>query len=46
MGLRFCKQGAQLYDYENDPGELKNLAADPAAQKIVAELRGRLKAMK
>ena len=30
------KQGAQLYDY----------AADPASQKIVAALKGRLKAMK
>lgn len=40
------KKGAQLYDFENDPGELKNLAADPAAEKIVAELKARLKAGK
>jgi iduronate 2-sulfatase len=40
------KKGAQLYDLENDPGELKNLATDPAADKIVAELKARLKAMK
>ena len=30
---------AQLYDYTTDPGELKNLATDPAADKIVAELK-------
>jgi uncharacterized sulfatase len=40
------KKGVQLYDYETDPGELKNLAADPASQEIVAELKSRLKAMK
>ena len=40
------KKGSQLYDYEVDPGELKNLATDPASQAIVAELKGRLKAMK
>lgn len=40
------KKGAQLYDYIADPGELKNLATDPAAQKIVAELKERLKAQK
>jgi uncharacterized sulfatase len=38
------KQGTQLYDYETDPGELTNLAAEPAARAIVAELKGRLKA--
>jgi hypothetical protein len=40
------KRGAQLYDYTADPGELKNLAADPAARAIVEELKGRLDAMK
>ncbi len=40
------KQGSQLYDYGADPGELKNLAADPASQGVVADLRGRLKARK
>jgi uncharacterized sulfatase len=40
------KKGTQLYDYENDPGELKNLASDPAAEKIVADLKARLKAGK
>jgi uncharacterized sulfatase len=32
-------KGAQLYDYQTDPGELKNLAADPAAAPIVQELK-------
>jgi uncharacterized sulfatase len=40
------KKGAQLYDYETDPGELKNLAGDPAAAKIVTDLQGRLRAKK
>jgi uncharacterized sulfatase len=40
------KQGAQLYDYTTDPGELKNLADDPASRAIVEELKGRLNAMK
>jgi uncharacterized sulfatase len=40
------KKGAQLYDYEADPGELKNLANDLAARKIVTELKDHLKAMK
>ena len=40
------KKGSQLYDYMADPGELKNLATDPASRAIVAELKGRLKATK
>ncbi len=36
------KRGAQLYDYQTDPGELKNLASDPGSKKIVAELKRRL----
>jgi uncharacterized sulfatase len=40
------KKGTQLYDYITDPGELKNLANDPSSQKIVADLKARLKAMK
>jgi uncharacterized sulfatase len=38
------KKGAQLYDYAADPGELKNLAADPASQAFVSELKARLHA--
>ncbi len=33
------KKGSQLYDYEKDPGELKNLAEDPAAAEIVREMK-------
>jgi iduronate 2-sulfatase len=33
------KKGEQLYDYENDPGELKNLAADPVYADIVKEMK-------
>jgi uncharacterized sulfatase len=40
------KKGVQLYDYETDPGELKNLANDPAAQKTVTELKALLHARK
>lgn len=40
------KKGTQLYDYESDPGELKNLANDAAAKEIVAEMKARLKARK
>jgi len=37
------KDGAELYDYENDPGELRNLAGEAAASEIVAKLKGLLK---
>jgi uncharacterized sulfatase len=40
------KKGAQLYDYETDPGELKNLADDPAAKQVREGLKERLKAKK
>jgi iduronate 2-sulfatase len=33
------KQGAQLYDYETDPGEKRNLIDDPRHAKTVAELK-------
>lgn len=33
------KQGAQLYDYETDPQEHRNLAQDPAHATIVAEMK-------
>lgn len=32
------KKGAQLYDYETDPGETKNLANDPQHADVVKEL--------
>jgi uncharacterized sulfatase len=40
------KKGVQLYDYQTDPDELKNLADDPAAKRILEELKARLKARK
>jgi uncharacterized sulfatase len=33
------KGGAELYDYQTDPRELKNLAADPAHAATAAELK-------
>ena len=33
------KQGAQLYDHDNDPRELRNLANDPAHAATVRELQ-------
>jgi uncharacterized sulfatase len=38
------KKGAQLYDYQADPAELKNLANDPASREVVAEMKARLSA--
>jgi uncharacterized sulfatase len=31
--------GAELYDHQSDPGELKNLAADPAHAQTIAEMK-------
>ncbi len=33
------KQGTELYDEQNDPGEMKNLAADPQHAATIAELK-------
>jgi iduronate 2-sulfatase len=33
------KKGVQLYDYTKDPGELKNLAEDPASASVVKEMK-------
>jgi uncharacterized sulfatase len=40
------KKGVQLYDYQTDPDELKNLADDPAAKRILEDLKARLRARK
>ncbi len=34
----------ELYDLENDPDEIKNLAGDPGHQKILDDLKAKLKA--
>ncbi len=36
------KRGVQLYDYSIDPGELRNLADDPAQAATVAQLKSML----
>ena len=36
-------KGAQLYDHDQDPQELKNLAADPKHAKTVAEMKALVK---
>ncbi len=38
------KQGAQLYDHDNDPKEYKNLAADPKYADTVAQMKKLLEA--
>jgi uncharacterized sulfatase len=38
------KKGAQLYDYEADPGELKNLVDDPALAPVRERLSATIKA--
>lgn len=37
------KRGAELYDQNRDPSELRNLAADPKHQKVVADLQALLR---
>jgi len=36
------RAGAQLYDYDNDPAELKNLAGDPKYADVAKELKALL----
>ena len=38
------KRGTELYDEEDDPGELRNLAGDAKHAKVVAEMQALLKA--
>jgi iduronate 2-sulfatase len=37
------KQGVELYDHQNDPSEMKNLAADPKHAPTIAELKALVK---
>ncbi|CAN5300711.1 sulfatase [soil metagenome] len=36
-------KGVQLFDYDTDPGELKNLATDAAMANVVLEMKAKLK---
>jgi uncharacterized sulfatase len=36
------KRGAQLLDYDKDPGELKNLAEDPGYADVVKQMKALL----
>jgi uncharacterized sulfatase len=38
------RQGAQLYDYNHDPGETRNLVEDPQHASVLEDLRGRVRA--
>lgn len=38
------RSGAELYDHDSDPREMRNLATDPEQEKVVAELRALLRA--
>jgi uncharacterized sulfatase len=40
------KRGVQLFDYEKDPGELRNLADDPAHAEVVKSMKASLPAKK
>ena len=37
------KAGAELYDHDNDPRELKNLAKDPRSAKTLEEMKSLFK---
>ncbi|MCX6376415.1 MAG: DUF4976 domain-containing protein, partial [Armatimonadetes bacterium] len=39
----FGKQRRELFDLQEDPGEVDNLADDPACRKVVAGLHERLR---
>ena len=39
------RHGIELYDYDKDPNEFRNLASDPAHLKIVEDLKRRLRSM-
>jgi arylsulfatase len=41
----FAHNDVVLYDRDNDPAELHNLALDPANEALVAEYRGKLERM-
>ena len=36
------RQGAELYDYQVDPREDRNFAADPAYARVVAQMKAKL----
>jgi iduronate 2-sulfatase len=44
--LEWPRGEAQLYDYEKDPRQYRNLAEDPAHAKVVAEMKEKLRAVR
>jgi len=39
----FGEEGAELYDYQKDPREVRNLAAESAIRPLRTELQGQLR---
>ena len=39
------KQGSELYNEKDDPGELRNLAGDPKHAKVVGEMQRLMKGL-
>ncbi len=42
---QYGEKGMELYDHDNDPQELKNLAKDPAYSEVISELKALSKKM-
>jgi iduronate 2-sulfatase len=40
----FGEEGAELYDYQKDPREVRNVAAEPAVRPLRQQLQGQLRA--
>jgi arylsulfatase A-like enzyme len=44
--VRYASGFRELYDLRRDPGELRNVASDPAYAKVLARYAEKLKALK